>query len=293
MVELAGGGTFDRLYSSLASYTLQLSVEIEFLNLNGTAATTGASLSGNELANNITGGTGIDTLRGGSGNDIINGAAGADVMYGEAGNDTFYVNNANDVIHEIAGEGTADRVFANVNYTLGAGQNIELLNVWGSNGLSLAGNELRNTVNGAAGADTLNGGAGADFIYGNGGNDRLIGGAGVDVLFGGTGKDVFVLQQLAANFDSIRDFAIADDQLEVSRSLFFNFDNNGAVAPANWFVSNTTGLAADTDDRFIFNKSDGNLYFDRDGSDGAYGGVRIATFPGVPLLTAADFNVVA
>ena len=42
------------------------------------------------------------------------------------GNDTFYVDNAGDTVKENSNEGT-DTVFANVNYTLGAGTSIQFL----------------------------------------------------------------------------------------------------------------------------------------------------------------------
>ena len=120
----------------------------------------------------------------------------------------------------------------------------------------------------------------------------LIGGDGLDNLYGGAGADVFVLQNRLDSRDTIRDFAPVDDQLRISRSVFGNFDAGGARAPADWFVSSTSGVATDSNDRFIYNPNTGILYFDADGLGGA-ARVQIAAFAGNPAITAADFTIVA
>ena len=47
-------------------------------------------------------------------------------MSGGAGNDTYYVDNGADQVFEAVGGGT-DTVWASVNYTLQAGQEVEFL----------------------------------------------------------------------------------------------------------------------------------------------------------------------
>ena len=54
----------------------------------GRTPATGLTLTGNEFANTIVGGTGNDTLIGGGGNDTLNGGAGNDTLNGGAGNDS-------------------------------------------------------------------------------------------------------------------------------------------------------------------------------------------------------------
>jgi Ca2+-binding RTX toxin-like protein len=83
VVELANEGT-DTVQTGLAAFVLPANVE----NLRGTAST-GQSLSGNELDNVISGGSGNDTLIGGAGNDRLSGGLGNDTMTGGAGNDMF------------------------------------------------------------------------------------------------------------------------------------------------------------------------------------------------------------
>ncbi len=157
-------------------------------------------------------------------------------------------------------------------------------------GLALTGNELANIIYGAGGNDTLSGGAGVDGLYGYAGNDRLIGGVGVDSLWGGAVADGFVLSNVYADRDSIRDW-VSEDQLEISAAMFGGGLTAGILS-ANRFLANTTGVAGNTDHRFIYNISNGALYFDADGS-GAGARVQIATLSTKLTLTAADFTIVA
>ncbi len=134
-------------------------------------------------------------------------------------------------------------------------------------------------ITGSSVANVLVGNAGADNIYGMGGDDRLIGGDDIDNLFGGTGKDVFVLAAEWSHYDFINDFVSADDQVEISASLF-GINLLPGFLTGKQAIANTTGLATDGGDattRFIYNTATGGLFFDADGNVGG-GGVRIATF---------------
>ena len=106
-------------------------------------------------------------------------------MIGGAGDDTYFADNAADVVTEAVGQGT-DTVWASVNYTLGAGSEIENLNVNVGTGLTLTGNEFANTITGGVGSDTLNGGAGNDTVVVNAGDaaggETYNGGANSDTL---------------------------------------------------------------------------------------------------------------
>ena len=93
--------------------------------------------TGNELANYLIGGARSDILVGGAGNDTLNGGAGPDMLTGGSGNDTYYVDNARDQVIEAVGGGS-DNVYASVNYTLAAGQEVEYLRVYGSAGLTFS-----------------------------------------------------------------------------------------------------------------------------------------------------------
>ncbi len=286
IVEASGGGTRDVIYA-FSDYTLDANVYVEQIVAR---LTTGQALTGNELANSLFGNTGNDTLAGGAAADLLDGRGGADDMSGGIGDDRYYVDNANDVLHEGSSEGALDMAYASVDYTLGSGVYVERLYGTGAAGLTLQGNELNNFVFGAAGNDTLFGHDGVDRLIGNGGDDRLVGGAGFDTLFGNAGADVFVLQNLAADRDTIRDFETGD-RFEVSASLFDDQLILG-VLESQHFTANSTGIAVHGHDRFIYNTTTGALYFDSDGNAGG-ARIHIATLTGVPTLAASDFFVVA
>ena len=57
-------------------------------------------------------------------------------------------------------------------------------------GHSLTGNGLFNSLSGGSGDDVLSGADGNDVLSGNDGNDTLLGGNGNDALFAGFGNDV-------------------------------------------------------------------------------------------------------
>ncbi len=166
IVENAGEGT-DTVKTALASYAL--SANVENLVFTGSAAFTG---TGNDIANNLTGGAGADTLSGGAGDDTLDGGAGADRLIGGTGDDTYIVDNVGDVVVENAGEGTDTVRTTLASYTLGA--NVENLIYTGTSAFAGTGNELSNMITGGAGADVLDGGAGADTLIGGLGDDTYV-----------------------------------------------------------------------------------------------------------------------
>ena len=58
------------------------------------------SIAGNEFANDLRGGLGMDTLDGGVGNDTVNGGVGADSLTGGGGDDVYFLDSMLDVISE-------------------------------------------------------------------------------------------------------------------------------------------------------------------------------------------------
>ncbi|MBP2485955.1 Ca2+-binding RTX toxin-like protein [Rhizobium leguminosarum] len=157
----------DTVRTNLASYTL--AANVENLSFAGTGTFAG---TGNNLDNMITGGAATDTLSGGAGNDTLNGGTGADSLIGGAGSDIYIVDNAGDIVTEAADEG-ADTVRTTLaSYTLGS--DVENLTYTGTAAFTGTGNDLDNTIKGAAGADILDGKAGADILIGAAGNDTYI-----------------------------------------------------------------------------------------------------------------------
>lgn len=146
-------------------------------------------------------------------------------------------------------------------------------------------------LNGLGGSDLLNGGAGNDDLFGfqdndvlNGGtgNDDLEGGFGIDVLTGGAGVDRFIFQDSNQGLDVITDFVVADDTIAVSLSRFGI--GSGALDVGEFRIGSSAG---DADDRFIYNQTTGDLFFDRDGT-GAAAQVQIAALSANLNLTNND-----
>lgn len=176
LYEEAGEGDHDVVYAR-TSYSLTDAAEIEDLTVIGVK--TGVTLGGNKYDNKIAGNVGDDVLRGEGGNDVLKGVGGNDTMIGGVGNDTYYVDTVGDVVVEVAGEGTSDRIYASVNYTLSESVDVEYLYAVASKiGRELGGNSRANQILGSNGNDTITGGAGDDILRGGGGGDLFVFGKG-------------------------------------------------------------------------------------------------------------------
>lgn len=233
---------------------------------------------------------GNDVIDAAGGDDIIDGGTGADSMTGGTGDDTYYVDNAGDQAIELAGGG-ADTVFTTLlDYTL-AGE-VEKLTSSGAGDFTLTGNALGNTITGGAGKDVLTGLGGKDILVGGAGDDVLIGGALADTLTGGTGADNFVFDSLttSANKDTIKDFELSIDHIELDRAAFGAFSSNaaGALTAADLFYG-TAATAANQ--HLIYSSTTGALYYDADGLGGA-AQVQIASLTNHALILRSDIVLI-
>jgi Ca2+-binding RTX toxin-like protein len=168
ITEEANGGANDRI-ETLISYTLAEGANIEVLATNLYTDVLDFKLVGNSDDNRIVGNWGDNT---------IEGKGGVDKLEGLKGNDIYIVDNAADTVIELAGDGTADRVMARADYTLGKGVDIELFttaNASGVTAINLTGNALAQEIIGNAGENTLKDGGGAgDTLRGMAGDDTYI-----------------------------------------------------------------------------------------------------------------------
>ena len=267
VTEAAAGGT-DTVITSV-TYTLGAGQEIEVLQTNNAAGTGALDLTGNLLAQTITGNAGLNTLSDG-------GAGASDTLVGLAGNDTFLVNNAGTIVTEAA-SGGSDTVTSSVTYSLGAGSEIEFLqtnNAAGAGAINFTGNIL---------AQTITGNAGINFIDGKLGND---------IMAGGNGADTFVFTtalNAATNLDTISDFVAVDDTMQLANAIFTALA--GTITAAD-FLINTTGVAATAAQNIIYNSTNGALFYDADGT-GATASIQFATLTGAPAgLTISDFTFI-
>lgn len=158
------------------------------MTVTGTPTSGDDTLVGDGADDTISSLAGNDNIDAGAGDDVVYAGAGNDIVEGGAGNDKIYAGEGNDVLHGGLGH---DR------------------------------------IEGQGGNDILFGGQGNDALLGGSGDDVLIGGAGADRLWGGAGGDTFVLQPEPGVMDTIHDFAVGFDSLDVSNLTNSNGDPVG------------------------------------------------------------------
>lgn len=151
----------------------------------------------------------------------------------------------------------------------------------------LGGND---TVLGGKSSEQIDGGTGNDKLSGGLGDDKLIGGEGIDTLTGGSGKDSFVFNAapLPENRDVIRDFNAKDDTFKFSHAAFATIGPKGKLASDAFHLGTH---AADAEDRIVYHKATGQLYYDPDGT-GAQDQILIATLSNKAKLALSDFVII-
>lgn len=308
VVSDAGAG-FDRV---LASVDYILGANLEYLAFEGT---TGFKGGGNDLDNDIFGNVGNNTLDGGSGrdkidggegndsvlggagddtindwrgNDVIDGGLGNDDLRGGVGNDVYHVD-AGDTVTELVGQGY-DRIIASQSFSLSAISEVEVLQ-------AMAGKTAIN-LTGGGGANRITGNLGANVLTGGAGDDTLAGGAGKDVLVGGDGKDFFVFDAKPdpkTNVDKITGYLPKEDTILLDNAVFRGLGKKGTPEKpqplskkAFWIGTS----AHDADDRIIFNKNTGALFYDDDGI-GAHAAIKIITLSKkLKMMTHKEFMII-
>jgi Ca2+-binding RTX toxin-like protein len=250
-------------------------------------------LTGDGAANRLSGGAGndylsgdagIDTLSGGTGDDRLAGGAGADRLDGGEGTDTAVYTTASSGV-------TAGLATPAGNLGDAAGDTyMSIENLTGSSHADvLTGDGAANVLLGQGGHDRLLGGGGGDTLDGGLNNDTLAGGAGCDQLTGGQGQDVFLFDASlngVSNLDRIIDFAVADDRIQLSGSVFAGLGAGTLASGA--FKLGTTATA--TSHRIVYDQASGTLSYDADGS-GAGAAVKFAALAAGTALMANHFLV--
>ena len=232
----------------------------------------------------LLGSSGDDRIRGQGGNDYIDGGAGTGDRI-EFGGSTYGIHvdlSQNMVFDDGHGAGTQDQVF-NIERVNGSVQDDLIIGDDEDNWLS--GNIGSDEIYGGDGHDTLLGGEGSwaadgadvgftfdDKLYGEAGNDRLEGGLGNDALYGGEGEDVFVLSVDGISSDTIEDYVLGEDEIDLTGI----FDLPDDFSPG-------TVDASDISDYVSYNSTTGELFVDDTGSgDPVSNGVKVATIDSDP-----------
>jgi Ca2+-binding RTX toxin-like protein len=192
---------------------------------------------------------------------------------------------------------------------LGSGLNSHL----GAGNDLLDGKDGHDTLFSAGGDDQLFGGAGNDFLFGEGGNDRVFGEAGNDHTYGGDGNDLvygglgndrlngglgndkFVFNSKLNkkfNVDRISDYNVKADTFYLENAIF-KVGKGSASSPRkmNKDMFTIGKHAADAEDRIIYDKATGALYYDSDGT-GAKAQVKFAVVSKKLKMTFHDFFVI-
>ncbi len=169
--------------------------------------------------------------------------------------------------------------------------------IYGSDfGDKLNGYAGNDSILGYGGNDALKGNGGADSINGGSGNDEINGGPGSDSLNGSTGNDTFIFNKplsATTNVDTIVGFSHTGDTIKLDDDIFVKLATGGNhTLSAAQYKENSTGKATESDDRIIYNNSNGALYYDPDGTGPAVA-VKFAVIDGsLDEVDQSDFAVV-
>ena len=89
--------------------------------------------------------------------------------------------------------------------------------------------------------------------------------------------------------DSITDFVVADDTVQLENAAFTKLTTTGTLS-ASYFVK--AAASVDANDYLVYNSTTGALYYDADGSGSVNSAVQIALLGTGLALTNADFVVI-
>jgi Ca2+-binding RTX toxin-like protein len=217
-------------------------------------------------------GTGVDVY-------TIYGTPGADlIVLDRVGRDTPRLINVTNISGG-AGNDVIDLTSQRFKYgpvTINGGTGNDWL-FGNASGDRLLGQSGSDRLKGYGGNDYLNGGNNNDYLHGGRGNDKLLGGWRNDTLVGQWGKDtltggkgydkyVFDVSPTSSNRDTITDFSIKYDTIQLARSVFTKAGPKGALKEKAFWIGSA---AHDLNDRIIYNDQKGYVYYDPDGTGGA------------------------
>jgi len=144
-------------------------------------------------------------------------------------------------------------------------------------------------VIGSSERDYLTGDGNDNSLDGGGGSDELTGLGGHDVLKGGKRGDNFIFRPVGERFDAADSDTVLDFNVkEADCVTIFTADlSEYNLAPAHF----ASGSAATTpEQRVIYDKSSGRLYYDYDGS-GPDAKILLATFANKPELSTSNIYI--
>jgi Ca2+-binding RTX toxin-like protein len=231
----------------------------------------GEALPGTLFNDLVIGAGGADTLYGGARDDVLRGGSGNDRLDGGAGKHDiadFSDRSSKVVVTLKNGAATA---------TVGSSEKDTLVGIEG-----VTGGKKADRLTGDTKANELDGGKGSDVLNGGGGKDTLTGGAGAD-------KFVFSTKLGSSNVDTIVDFKHDSDVIALDDAIFSKI--GPSLSKGEFYAKAGATKAHDGNDRIIYDKATGKLYYDDDGK-GGHAAVLFAKLSGHPTLDAGDFAIV-
>ncbi len=271
--------TFLRDIANVVMDTNELE-QVDFQALGGTDTININDLSGTDVKRvNVNLGLSLDTPGGDGQADTINtkGSAGYDDIRIASRGDDVVVSGLAAKVAIADADAALDRLVS------AGGEGDDYMDA-----SRLKRDRIQLTLDGEGGNDSLVGSDGDDILLGGAGYDTLIGGKGVDTLTGGEGPDVFRYNNRHQGGDIITDFSAIDDQILIRAEGFGGHLTAGyPISPEQFTLEMSAG---DESDRFIYNNSSGELYFDRDGS-GSQSQQLLATLTGAPSISNTNIAV--
>ena len=266
VIEGEGNGVssqyIDTVYTSVSVDFNAMQAQIENIYLQGTEDLNIARHNQGRLSGE---------LRGNAGDNTLDGSARAiDVMLGGLGNDGYVVENKRDVVIEGANAGQ-DGVLSYVDYALAA--HVEQLQLGGNGNINGFGNGLDNA------------------ITGNEANNILGGREGNDTLTGGAGEDSFRFDRALGpdNVDTITDFSRNADVIQLHSNVFTALAGMaGGTLDAAALRGGTAAM--DADDRIIYDRNTGQLFYDEDGT-GVADQILFAVLSNTTLVNETVFEI--
>jgi Ca2+-binding RTX toxin-like protein len=152
----------------------------------------------------------------------------------------------------------------------------------------------------AAGSSEIDvlGGSRGDKIRGGRGDDRIDGGLKSDTLTGGGGDDAFVFttRNGSASADVITDFTNGrtnNDWFEVDNAIWRGMKRGWLSEDEFQLVSGPKiGKGLDPEDRVLYDREHGDVWFDRDGSGDKYRAIKLAEVTDDLHLIHRDFLII-
>jgi Ca2+-binding RTX toxin-like protein len=274
----SGGDGIDTVSYLYATSTGSTGVTLDLSLVNASGQATASGISGADIIKNI------ENLTGSNYADRLTGNGGANILNGGTGTDTVSY-----VYRVIGTTGVTVSLAVSTVQATGSSGSDTLTSIE-----NLTGSTFNDSLTGSTGANNLNGGAGDDLLSGGLGNDILIGGLGNDTLSGGGGGDIIrfdTLLNATTNHDTISDFNVTDDTIQLENAIFTSLAALGTLAAGSFRSGAGITSAADANDYLIYNSTTGALYYDADGSGAGAAAVQFATVSGAPVLSNLDFVV--